>query len=76
MKTWCTNKKSPSIHKDILVITKDHDIDIGWAEFDDHNYMLSIYSLIREDSTLWEDYKDNVKYWQYVEIYFDKELKD
>lgn len=71
-KKWHTNKTQPNATNkfEILVIWKNGNISVEMPNLDEWNKLYLV-----EDG-LWKDIKDEIKYWQYVDVLFKKELKE
>lgn len=71
-KKWHTNKTKPNTEKylEILVVWTDNTVSIEIPNHDDWGRSILI------DVGLWKDVKDKIKYWQYIDVLFKKELEE
>ena len=78
MKKWHTNKTQPNFkqhyHDSIIIIWKNKDITVSGFSIDDFNKLYIIDE--GYNNPLWKDIKEDIKYWAYVSLYFQKELNE
>lgn len=75
MKRWHTNKTKPRACncEQIIVIWKDGEVSLGYPDIGRYGKMFVTYDGAVDFD--WEESKDDIKYWAYVDKYFEKELK-
>ena len=73
MKRWHTNKTRPISCEQIIVIWKDGEISLGYPDIGRYGKMFVTYDGAVDFD--WEESKDDIKYWAYVNKYFEKEIE-
>ena len=71
-KTWHTNKTQPNATNEfeILIIWKNGDIGVDMPNLDEWNKLYLV-----EDGRYWKDIKQYIKFWQYTDKLFKKEIE-
>jgi len=78
MKRWHTNKTKPKANGSaFIVIGTNGDVWIDEMNIDEYGVSYPLGATEWTGwSADWDDYKERVKLWAYVDKYFEKELKD
>lgn len=72
-KRWHTNKTKPvANYSDVIIIWKGGRVSVDCPNIDCFGKM---YMIDRDDVYDWNNEKDNIKLWAYVDKYFEKEIK-